>query len=524
MDIGDNPYVRGGSHFNRRSKPNKLKSLSYVQPLLQNSVKTVPDGKYDYDLLIVGCGVGGHGAALHAVSKGLKVGVLTGSDVGGTCVNRGCVPSKALLAATGRVREISDTKTLEAMGVFVNGPVKYDRAAISKHASKLVSDVRRGLEGSLVKLGVDLIHECGVLTQHDNEVQAGSRLLTAKDIILATGSKPFVPKGIQVDEETVFTSDGGLQLKRVPKWLAIVGSGYIGLEFSDIFTALGTEVTFVEAMDRIMPTFDKEIAQRAESLLIKNRPINSKVNVFAAEVTPGVPDQSPVRIKLIDAKTKEFKEWMEVDACLVATGRAPDTKGLNLGARGVELTTGGVVPVDERMRVLRHDGHAINHLYCIGDANGKMMLAHAASSQGVSAVENIIGNQHVLRHETIPAACFTHPEIAFVGLNEEEAKKRGDEGGFKVLKAVSHFRANSKALAELHGDGIVKVMYREDSGEVLGVHIIGLHASDLIQEAATAMALNATVNELSLITHAHPTLSEVMDSAWKAAVGGLPSH
>ena len=225
----------------------------------------------------------------------------------------------------------------------------------------------------------------------------------SQDIILAPGSIPFVPPGITVDEKTVFTSDGALKLPYVPEWVAIVGSGYIGLEFSDVYTALGSEVTFIEAMDNIMPTFDREIAKMAERLLIRDRPIDYRTSVFASEVTPGIPGVKPVTIKMIDAKTKEHVETLEVDACMVATGRVPNTKDLGLENRGITANR-GFVAVNEKMQVMTsHDegAKAVPNVYCIGDANGKMMLAHAASAQGISAVENIAGREHIVNHEAM---------------------------------------------------------------------------------------------------------------------------
>mmetsp|Transcript_8 Transcript_8/g.19 ORF Transcript_8/g.19 Transcript_8/m.19 type:complete len:518 (-) Transcript_8:310-1863(-) len=476
---------------------------------------------FDYDLAIIGCGVGGHGAALHAVSKGLKTCIFTGGDAGGTCVNRGCVPSKALLAASGRVREMRDDEHLKALGISVNGVVEYDRAKVAAHANDLASRVKGNLVNSLKALGVDIIEEKGAIAPGGQKVQCvgADRVVSAKDIIIATGSIPFVPPGITIDGKTVFTSDEALKLEWVPDWVAIVGSGYIGLEFSDVYTALGSEVTFIEAMDRIMPTFDTQIAQVAQRVLVRPRAIDYRTGVFAAEVTPGVPGEKPVRIKMIDAGTKEHVETLEVDACMVATGRVPFTNSLGLDACGVE-TERGFVQVNERMQVLdKKGGKVVPHLYCIGDANGVMMLAHAASAQGISAVENIAGSKHVVNHEAIPAACFTHPEIAFVGLDEAAAKARAEQQGFELGIGMGNFRANSKALAEASGDGVAKVMFNKKSRKVLGVHIVGLHAADLIQECANAIEVGTTIDELAMITHTHPTLSEVLDEAFKAAVG-----
>ncbi|KAG8462545.1 hypothetical protein KFE25_010370 [Diacronema lutheri] len=490
-------------------------------PVSRLAAGRVRMAQFDYDLAIIGCGVGGHGAALHAVSKGLKTVIFTGGDAGGTCVNRGCVPSKALLAASGRVREMRDDAHLKSLGISVNGVVEYDRAAISNHANGLAARVKGNLVNSLVALGVDMIEAKGALVKGGQKVQCvgQDRVVTAKDVIIATGSVPFVPRGIEVDGKTVFTSDEALKLEWVPDWVAIVGSGYIGLEFSDVYTALGSEVTFIEALDRIMPTFDQQIAQVAQRILVRPRAIDSRTGVFAAKVTPGVRGEKPVRIEMIDAKTKELAEVLEVDACMVATGRVPYTQSLALDAVGVE-TERGFVQTNEMMQVLtKPGGQVVPNLYCIGDANGKMMLAHAASAQGISAVENIAGTVHKVNHEAIPAACFTHPEIAFVGLDEAAAKKRAADGGFELGIGMGNFRANSKALAEAEGEGVAKVMFNKKTRQVLGVHIVGLHAADLIQECANAIELGTTIDQLAMITHTHPTLSEVLDEAFKGAVG-----
>ncbi|KAH9313000.1 hypothetical protein KI387_028035, partial [Taxus chinensis] len=430
-------------------------------------------GPFDYDVVIIGAGVGGHGAALHAVEKGLKTAIIEGDVVGGTCVNRGCVPSKALLAVSGRMRELQSEHHLKAMGIQV-AAAGYDRQSVSDHANNLASKIRGNLTNSMKSLGVDI--------------------LTGK---------------------TVFTSDHALKLEWVPDWIAIVGSGYIGLEFSDVYTALGSEVTFVEALDQLMPGFDPEIGKLAQRVLINPRKIDYHVGVFAKKITPAK-DGKPVTIELIDAKTKEPKDTLEVDAALIATGRAPFTKGLGLENINV-ATQRGYIPVDERMQVVDANGDKVPHLYCIGDANGKMMLAHAASAQGISVIEQISGRDNVLNHLSIPAACFTHPEISMVGLTEPQARTKGEEEGFEVSVAKTSFKANTKALAENEGEGIAKLIYRPDTGEILGVHILGLHAADLIHEASNAIAMGTKIQEIKFAVHAHPTLSEVLDELFKHA-------
>jgi dihydrolipoamide dehydrogenase len=470
---------------------------------------------FDYDLAIIGAGVGGHGAAIHAVSCGLKVAIIEAGDMGGTCVNRGCIPSKALLAASGRVRDLRNAHHLKTLGIQL-GSVDFDRGAIANHANTIVSKLRGDLTNSLKRLGVDTIQGWGKIAGSQKitiETDKGEKTITAKDIILAPGSVPFVPPGIEIDGKTVFTSDDAVRLESLPKWIAIIGSGYIGLEFSDIYTALGCEITMIEALDQLMPTFDPDIAKLAERVLIAPRDIETKVGLLAKKIIPG----SPVIIELADFKTKEVVEVLEVDACLVATGRVPVSKNLGLETVGVE-TMRGYIPVNDKMQVLAA-GEPVQNLWAIGDVNGKMMLAHSASAQGIAAVENICGRPREVDYLSIPAAAFTHPEISYVGMTEPAAKELGKAEGFEVGSVKTYFKGNSKAIAEGETDGTAKVIFRKDSGELLGVHIFGLHASDLIQEAANAIAQRDSVNNLAFRVHTHPTLSEVLDEAFKRAAG-----
>ncbi|MDY6805587.1 MAG: dihydrolipoyl dehydrogenase [Cyanobacteriota bacterium] len=471
--------------------------------------------QFDYDLVIIGAGVGGHGAAIHAVNCGLKTAIVEAAEMGGTCVNRGCIPSKALLAAAGRVRELRDAHHLNSLGIQLEN-VSFERGSIASHANNIVSKLRGDMTNSLKRLGIDVIVGWGKVAAPQKitvETENGEKTFTAKDIILAPGSIPFVPPGIELDGKTVFTSDDAIKLESLPQWVAIVGSGYIGLEFSDIYTALGCEITTIEAVDRLMPTFDRDIAKIAERVLIQPRDIETRVGKLAIKVTPG----SPVVIELADAKTKEVEEVLEVDACLVATGRIPFTKNLGLDSVGVEVDRRGFIPVNEKMEVLS-GGEAIANLWAIGDATGKMMLAHAASAQGIAAIENICDRPREVDYRSIPAAAFTHPEISYVGFTESAAKELGESEGFEVATVRTYFKGNSKAVAEGETDGIAKIIYRKDTGELLGVHIIGMHAADLIQEAANAISRRQSVRELAFNVHTHPTLSEVLDEAYKRAI------
>ena len=324
---------------------------------------------FDYDLVIIGAGVGGHGAALHAISCGQKTAIIEAGDMGGTCVNRGCIPSKALLAASGKVRELRNAHHLKSLGIQV-GNVEFDRQAIANHANNLVSKIQGDLTNSLKRLGVDIIRGWGKVsgTQKVTIVtDKGEKTITAKNIILSPGSVPFVPPGIEVDGKTVFTSDQGVKLPSLPKWVAIIGSGYIGLEFSDVYSALGCEITLIEAVSELMPGFDRDIAKLAERVLINPRDIETKVGIYAKKIIPG----SPVVIHLADFETKEDLEVLEVDACLVATGRVPATQNLGLESVGVELDRRNFIPVNDNMAVLSA-GEVVPYLWAIGDATGKM--------------------------------------------------------------------------------------------------------------------------------------------------------
>jgi len=463
---------------------------------------------------VIGAGYGGFDAAKHAADHGLRTAIIEKGDMGGTCVNRGCVPSKALLAASGKVRELSDAGHLAQFGIKTSGH-SFDRQAIANHANQLVANIRENLTKTLERAGVSILRGEGRMQGSQQvalrQLDGIERLLTAKDVVLASGSDPFVPPGITTDGSTVFTSDDAIKLESLPPWLAIIGSGYIGLEFADVYTALGCEVTMIEALDRVMPTFDPDIAKLAARKLIDGRDIETKVGVFASKVIPG----NPVRIELIDANSKELVEVLEVDAVLVATGRVPTSKDLNLAAVGVE-TNRGFIPVDDQMRVLAN-AEPVPHLWAVGDVTGKMMLAHTAAAQGAVAVDNILGHQRQIDYRSIPAATFTHPEISSVGLSEVEAKALAVEAGFELGTVRSYFKANSKALAELESDGIMKLLFNKKTGEVLGAHIYGLHAADLIQEVANALARRLSVKQLANEVHTHPTLSEVVEVAYKQA-------
>ena len=473
---------------------------------------------FDFDVIVIGAGYGGFDAAKHAADHGLRVAIVESREMGGTCVNRGCVPSKALLAASGRVRELADADHLKGFGIHA-APVRFERQKIADHARQLVETIRTNLTRTLERAGATILRGKGRLEGPQRvgvrELSGVDRTYTARDVIIATGSDPFVPPGIETDGRTVFTSDEAINLEWLPRWITIIGSGYIGLEFADVYTALGCEVTMIEALDRVMPTFDPDIAKIAARQLIDGREIDARSGVLASRIIPGC----PVRIELVDMATREPVETLEVDAVLVATGRVPVSRDLNLASMGVE-TNRGFIPVDDSLRVLMAE-QPVPHLWAVGDVTGKMMLAHTAAAQGTVAVENILGHERRIDYRSIPAATFTHPEISSVGLSEADAKSLAVGEGFELGSVRSYFKANSKALAELESDGLLKLLFRKDTGEVLGAHIYGLHAADLIQEIANAVARRQGVSQLATEVHTHPTLSEVVEAAYKQAALAL---
>ncbi len=479
------------------------------------------EANFDFDLIVIGAGYGGFDAAKHAAEHGLKVAIIESRDMGGTCVNRGCVPSKALLAASGKVRELADVKHLASLGIH-SAPVRFERQKIADHASRLVSNIRNSLTKTLERSGVEIIRGVGRLEGLQKvgvrEKNGVDRIISAKDVIIATGSDPFVPKGIEIDGRTVFTSDDAINLEWLPRWIAIIGSGYIGLEFADIYTALGSEVTMIEALDKVMPTFDSDIVKIASRNLIDARDIDTRAGVLASKVVAGC----PVKIELSDMKTKNLIEELEVDAVLVATGRVPTSNELNLGSVGVE-TNRGYIPIDSSMKVIVNN-KPISNLWAVGDVTGKLMLAHTAAAQGTIAVDNILGKERTIDYRSIPAATFTHPEISSVGLTEQESKNLSQTEGFELGIVRSYFKANSKALAELESDGLMKLLFRKDNGEVLGAHIYGLHAADLIQEVSNALSRRSSVSDLAREVHTHPTLSEVVELAYKQAAQQVAKH
>ena len=411
------------------------------------------------DLIIIGAGPGGYKAAVYAAKKGLKVTVFEDAHVGGTCLNVGCIP----------------TKTYVHSATFGE--------AIERQ-EQVVSALRGGVETLLSHPNITLIREKGVFT--DAQTVNG---ITAKHIIIATGSSAKVLPIPGADSPKVVTSTELLALKELPKRLCIIGAGVIGMEFASVFQRFGSEVTVVEYQKECLPMLDSDIAKRLRKLMEK-RGIAFYMGAGVKSI-----DGSAV---LFEQKGKEVS--VEADYVLMATGRKPNTEGLNLEAAGISLAPNGTIPVDEHFRTLS------GQCYAIGDVNGRQMLAHAAEMQGIHVVNRILGIEDNIRFDIMPAAIFTNPEAALVGPSEDQLKESGTD--FECHK--SFYRANGKALAMNETEGMVKLCCEPGEGKLLSAHIFGAHAADLVQEVTAYITLGATLRQLRETVHIHPTLSEVL--------------
>lgn len=427
------------------------------------------------DLLIIGAGPGGYELAADAHKKGYDVTLIERDRLGGTCLNRGCIPTKALLASAGVIRSAREAAEF---GVNIEGITpEYSKASERKEA--VINQLREGVAALLS--GVNVIEgEARFIDARTVEVN-GERY-TADRIVIATGSAPTrlpIPGA-----DLAITSDELLELTELPRRVAIIGGGVIGIEFANILHEFGVEVTVVEYCKEILPPFDKDIAKRLRITLTR-RGINIVVGAGVTEIQPG---------KVI-YESKGKSVTIDTDLTVMAVGRRPVIPQ-GLDSVGVEITRRGIT-VNEKMET------NVPRIYAIGDVNGRCMLAHAASAQG-----RVVLGEHV-NLDVIPAAVFTHPECAMAGLTEEQCKER--ELNYKCGK--SFFRANGKALSMGETDGLVKLLYDPESRAILGCHIMGPHAADLIQQVADLMAINAPVDTLHTAVHGHPTLSEVLPAA-----------
>jgi dihydrolipoamide dehydrogenase len=456
----------------------------------------------ELDLMVIGSGPGGYVAAIRAGQLGLRTAVVEKDPkFGGTCLHRGCIPTKALLHTAGLLDEV---RHADSFGVKVSdAQLDMEQAHIYKDA--VVDKNARGVEFLLKKNKVDGLHGIGRLVG-PNEVEVtgadGVKKYRAKHILLATGS---VPRDIPVaaaDGQRVLNSDHMLKLQSVPGKLLVVGSGAVGCEFASVFASFGSEVTLVEMLPRLLPLEDEEVSKELQRAFRK-RGIRSLTGTQLQGV-----EHTDAGLR-VDLAADGKNESAEADVVLIAVGRAPVTEGLGLEALGIELDR-GYVPVNELMQT------SVPHIYAIGDIVRTPWLAHVASAEGIVAVEHMAGETaRPLNYDHVPSVTYCEPEVGSVGLTEAEAKERG----YDVAVGKFPFSASGKAAIEGKTTGFVKVVRETRYDELLGVHIIGARATDLIAEACVALQVEATTEELFRTIHAHPTLSEAMAEAAHAAVG-----
>ena len=434
------------------------------------------------DLIIIGSGPGGYRAAEHAASLGITVTIIEESQLGGTCLNCGCIPTKTLA----RNAEILDT--LAKADTFGLSQLSFtlDFNRVMERKNQVVETLRNGVATLLSAPGITVVQGTGRFTSN-RTVMVGDEEYSATNIIIATGSKPKMLPIPGIDNKKVVTSTELLNINEVPRRLCIVGAGVIGMEFASIFNSLGSEVTVVEYLKECLPALDSDIAKRLRQSIAKKG-----VNFIMQAGVQAITDEG------VAYERKGKPGVVEADVILMATGRAPRTEGLCLDAINVATNKNGIITDDDMQT-------NVKGIYAIGDVNGRTMLAHAATYQGLHVVNKIVGREDNIRLDIIPAAVFTHPEAASVGLTEDSCKAQGIE--YKIKKG--YYRANGKALAMDEPDGMVKLIIGSDD-KIIGCHLYGAHSADLVQEVSALMAMDATASRLADLVHVHPTLNEIL--------------
>jgi dihydrolipoamide dehydrogenase len=458
-----------------------------------------------FDLVVIGAGPGGYVCAIRAAQLGMKVAcVEKRATLGGTCLNVGCIPSKALLQASEKFHEAGHG--LAAFGVKV-GKVELDLAAMMAHKDKVVDANVKGVEFLFRKNKVEWVKGAARIAG-PGKVAVGERVLEARAIVVATGSEVSPLRGIDIDEKKIVSSTGALELGAVPKSMAVIGGGVIGLEMASVWQRLGAKVTVVEFLDRILPGMDGEVSKQAQRILARQG-IEFRLST---KVTGADKGGAGVALSLEPAAGGDKAE-LKVDVVLVAVGRRPHVEGLGLKEAGVALDDKGRIATDA------HFETSVKGIYAIGDAIAGPMLAHKAEDEGVAVAEILAGQKPHVNYDAIPGVVYTWPEIAAVGATEEQLRQAGTE--YRVGKFP--FTANGRARAMNMTDGFVKILADKATDRVLGVHIVGPNAGDLIAELALAMEFGASAEDIARTCHAHPTLNETVKEA-ALAVDGRPIH
>jgi dihydrolipoamide dehydrogenase len=454
-----------------------------------------------YDFTVIGAGPGGYVAAIRAAQLGFQTACIEKEPaLGGTCLNVGCIPSKALLDSTELLYQIKHKAA--AHGIAVQG-LTVDIQALQRRKQSIVQRLTRGIEYLFRKHGVTWLRGTARLVAPDRievtDADGGRSMVTSRHICIATGSAPVPFPGVPFDEERVLSSTGALALAQVPDHLIVIGGGAIGLELGSIWLRLGARVTILELMPTILPGMDGEIAQQAEQVFRhQGFDIRTGVHVSAIERRA-----DGVRVFL------QGGDRLEGDYVLVAIGRRPYTEGLGAAELGIRFDERGVISVDAQYRT------GVGQIYAIGDVIGGNMLAHKAMEEGVAVAELAAGKAGMVNYDAVATVVYTSPEIASVGRSEEELRREG----YELSVGKFPFSAAGRARTLEETDGLVKVLADARTGRLLGVHILGPHASDLIAEAALAMEFQASAEDLAVSVHAHPTLPEALKEAALAALG-----
>ena len=456
-----------------------------------------------YDLIVIGAGPGGYVAAIRAAQLGMKTACIDKrASLGGTCLNIGCIPSKALLESSHHFVEARDG--LARHGV-TTGKVGLDLETMMARKTKVVEQLTQGIAFLFKKNKIDAIQGEARITGAGEVTVDGARKLTAKNILIATGSEVMTLPGVEIDEKRIVSSTGALELTEVPKTMVVIGAGYIGLEMGSVWARLGAQVTVVEFLDRTVPGMDAELAKMLQRVLTKQ---GLKFRL-GAKVTGARAGKSGVTLTIEPVKEGGKRQEMSADIVLLAIGRRPFTDGLGLEEAGVKLDNRGFIEVDERFQT------AVPGLYAIGDVIPGPMLAHKAEEEGMAAVEMMAGQAGHVNYGCVPGVVYTWPEVATVGRSEEALKEAGID--YKVGKFP--FSANSRARAAGDSEGFVKILADAGTDRVLGVHAIGPAAGTLIHEAVMAMEFGGSAEDIARAFHAHPTLNEAVKEAALAVAG-----
>ncbi|MDH3697998.1 MAG: dihydrolipoyl dehydrogenase [Flavobacteriaceae bacterium] len=464
-----------------------------------------------YDVAIIGSGPGGYVAAIRCAQLGMKTAIIEKySTLGGTCLNVGCIPSKALLDSSHHYEEA--ISHFDSHGIEIPGEVKVNLKKMIDRKQAVVDLTTKGIQFLMDKNKITVYEGIGsFVTANQLEIKKGKgkgETIEAKNIIIATGSKPSTLPFILIDKERVITSTEALKLSEIPKHLIIIGGGVIGLELGQVYKRLGSDVSVIEYMDRIIPGMDAGLSKELTKVLKKQ-----KVKFHLSHKVKSV-ERKGKKVTVLADNAKGEEVSFTGDYCLVSVGRRPYTDGLNAEAAGVKLDEGGRIEVNEYLQTSQA------HIYAIGDVVRGAMLAHKAEEEGVFVAETIAGQKPHINYNLIPGVVYTWPEVAAVGKTEEELK----EAGIAYKAGQFPMRALGRSRASMDTDGFVKILADASTDEVLGVHMIGARCADLISEAVTAMEFRASAEDIARMSHAHPTYAEAIKEAALAATEDRPLH